>query len=59
MYEACDEDEATLRDPVDRIVEYEKKLATNQHKPLLAAMFMLYFAISIALISLFGYWLFY
>ena len=46
------QEESELNEQVDRIVEYEKELLKDQGRPLLAAMFLLYTVVSVALISI-------
>ncbi|MEJ2691734.1 MAG: hypothetical protein P8166_01470 [Candidatus Thiodiazotropha sp.] len=57
IYETCVEDDAEVQEQDDRIHEYEKNLEQKRGKPMLAAMFLLYFVISVSLMSLIVYWM--
>lgn len=57
IYETCVVDDSDVQDQNDRIHEYEKNLEQSQGKPMLAAMFLLYFVISVSLLSLIAYWI--
>jgi hypothetical protein len=59
IYETCVVDDADVQDQKDRIHEYEKNLERSQGKPMLAAMFLLYFVISVSLLGLIAYWISY
>ncbi len=55
---SCAREDAEMQDQTDRIVEYEVELMKTQGRPMLAAMFLLYFLVSISMISFMAYWFF-
>jgi hypothetical protein len=59
MYESCGGDEVEMAEQNDRIAEYEQRLLKSRLEPMLPAMFLLYFLLSVSLISLVAYWLFF
>ena len=53
--ETCAVEQAGPQHLNDRVVEYEKKLREMGQQPTLAALFLLYFITSVAVISLITY----
>ncbi len=49
-------EDVEIQGQTDRIVEYEVELMQVQGKPMLAAMFLLYFLVSVSMISFIVYW---
>ncbi|MEJ2453211.1 MAG: hypothetical protein P8103_03525 [Candidatus Thiodiazotropha sp.] len=47
-----------MQDQSDRIVEYEVELMQTQGRPMFAAMFLLYFLVSVSMISCIAFWFF-
>lgn len=47
-----------MQEQLDRVVEYESKHLKDERKPLLAAMFLLYFLVSVSTFGLLLYWMF-